>query len=131
VSQRLLFFTWILGCFFVTNLYNSELSSWMVAQVTQTPIRTIRQMALSSVQWTRQDLDILLYLQQAGTDSAKRLVRKFKVGTSEADIEERIGKGNCGVFVHVLSDGYPSGAEYLSPPARRSLVTVPDCMATR
>jgi len=103
----------------------------MVAQVTQTPIRTIRQMALSSVQWTRQDLDMLLYLQQAGTDSAKRLVRKFKVGTSEADIEERIGKGNCGVFVHVLSDGYPSGAEYLSPPARRSLVTIPDCMATR
>lgn len=103
----------------------------MVAQVTQTPLRTIRQLALSSVQWTRQDSDMVLYLQQAGTDTSKRLVRKFKIGASEADIEEKIVKGNFGVFVHVLSDGYPSGAEFLSPPARRSLVTIPECMVTR
>lgn len=103
----------------------------MVAQVTQTPLRTIRQLALSSVQWTRQDSDMVLYLQQAGTDTSKRLVRKFKIGASEADIEEKIIKGNCGFFVHVLSDGYPSGAEFLSPPARRSLVTIPECMVTR
>ncbi|XP_059474806.1 glutamate receptor 3-like [Neocloeon triangulifer] len=130
-SQRILFFTWIVGCFFVANLYNSELSAWMVAQVTATPLRTIRDMAHSKVTWGRLDTDMFIYLQQSDSDLGKKLARKFKLAKTEADVEENVKKGGYGVFVHVLSDGYPSGAEYLSSPARRSLVTLPDCMATR
>jgi len=131
VSQRMLFFTWIVGCFLVTNLYNSELSAWMVAQVTATPLRTIRDLSKSSVQWVRQDTDMVIYLQQSGTDTAKKLAMKFQLATSEAEVEAKVKKGNYGIFVHVLSDGYPSGAEFLSSPSRRSLVTLPECLATR
>ncbi|XP_065350689.1 glutamate receptor ionotropic, delta-2-like [Cloeon dipterum] len=130
-SQRVLCVSWLLGCFLVANLYNSELSAWMVAQVTETPLRTVGQLARSRLTWGRLDTDMLIYLQQAGTSTAAKLARKFRLAASEQQMEDSVQKGGYGIFVHVLSDGYPSGAEFLSPAARRSLTTLPDCMASR
>ena len=54
----------------------------------------------------------------------------FRLEPSDVAIEAQVVADSYALMVNVLSDGYPSGAEFLSKTARARLVTMQECVET-